>query len=188
MTVDEILRQSKKNMQLEKLKKQNEEIQLLIDRLTEVEEQIKQEEFKNYIMPEEVDKLIQEKTINDVKKEEEETRRLFLEKENRKKKLEDEERALEQSFSKKVHGSVSDSQKWFGYLKRYVIIGMVTGGFPGIAIAYLFDKWQENKMVKDFYSLHGFEKTSEDEQGNALWEYDLSKGYTNRNTVIHVNG
>ncbi len=30
---------------------------------------------------------------------------------------------------------------------------MVTG-FPGIAIAYLFDKWQENSMIKELYQAH----------------------------------
>ena len=30
------------------------------------------------------------------------------------------------------------------------MIGIVTG-VPGIALTYLWDKWQENKMVKDLY-------------------------------------
>jgi len=30
---------------------------------------------------------------------------------------------------------------------------MVTG-FPGIAITYLFDKWQENSMIKELYQAH----------------------------------
>ena len=154
MGVQEIIAQSKKKMQLEALKKRNEEIDKLIDKLTEVEEQIRQENLEQYIMPKEVDELVQEKTKDDVKKEEEETRKLYLEKENKKSKLEDEERALEESFSNKVQGSVNDNQKWLGYLKRYVIIGMVTGGFPGIAIAYLFDKWQENRMIKELYQAH----------------------------------
>ena len=37
-----------------------------------------------------------------------------------------------------------------GFIKRYVLIGIVTG-VPGIAITYLWDKWQENKMVKELY-------------------------------------
>ena len=60
---------------------------------------------------------------------------------------------MEESFSQKVQGSVGESQKWFGYLKRYVLIGMVTG-LPGIGLAYLLDKWQENKMVRDLYEAH----------------------------------
>lgn len=38
-----------------------------------------------------------------------------------------------------------------GFIKRYVLIGIVTG-VPGIALTYLWDKWQENKMVKDLYN------------------------------------
>ncbi|MGP1457984.1 MAG: hypothetical protein ACTTKL_01550, partial [Treponema sp.] len=44
----------------------------------------------------------------------------------------------------------------------------------------------KNKMVKDFYGLHGFEKLSEDADGNAVWERKI-EDYENRNKVIHVN-
>lgn len=44
----------------------------------------------------------------------------------------------------------------------------------------------KNKMVKDFYALHGFEKTSEDADGNATWERGI-EDYQNRNHVIAVN-
>lgn len=44
----------------------------------------------------------------------------------------------------------------------------------------------KNKMVKDFYALHGFKKTSEDAEGNAVWERGIDN-YENRNHVIAVN-
>ena len=42
----------------------------------------------------------------------------------------------------------------------------------------------KNAMVKDFYSLQGFEKIAEDEQGNATWKYEIPEDYTNKNEVI----
>ena len=45
----------------------------------------------------------------------------------------------------------------------------------------------KNKMVKDFYAKQGFTLVSEDEAGNALWELDLTAGYTQKNNVITVN-
>ena len=45
----------------------------------------------------------------------------------------------------------------------------------------------KNAMVKDFYALHGFQKTSEDEQGNAQWEILVSE-YEPKNRVIKING
>ena len=44
----------------------------------------------------------------------------------------------------------------------------------------------KNKMVKDFYALHNFTKTSEDADGNAVWERGI-EDYENRNNVIAVN-
>ena len=44
----------------------------------------------------------------------------------------------------------------------------------------------KNKMVKDFYALHGFTKTSEDAEGNATWERKIDD-YENKNKVIEVN-
>ncbi|MBQ6841381.1 MAG: HAD-IIIC family phosphatase [Bacilli bacterium] len=43
----------------------------------------------------------------------------------------------------------------------------------------------KNKMVKDFYSQFGFDKVSEDEDGNAKWECKVSD-YKNTNEVIEV--
>ena len=42
----------------------------------------------------------------------------------------------------------------------------------------------KNGMVKEFYSLQGFEKTEEDEQGNAAWQYDIPADYQYKNEVI----
>ena len=66
------------------------------------------------------------------------------------KKLREEEEKLQQNFSNKLGSDVAQSKKLFGFLKRYVLIGIVTG-VPGIALTYLWDKWQENKMVNDLY-------------------------------------
>ena len=44
----------------------------------------------------------------------------------------------------------------------------------------------KNKMVKDFYLLQGFEKISEDADGNITFKLDISGGYNNKNNVIHV--
>ena len=41
----------------------------------------------------------------------------------------------------------------------------------------------KNKMVKNLYSDFGFEKLSEDEQGNAVYELDIS-GYERKCKVI----
>ena len=45
----------------------------------------------------------------------------------------------------------------------------------------------KNKMVKDFYKDQGFDKISEDEEGNSFWELDLSKPYESKNVAIKVN-
>lgn len=153
MGVQEIIAESKRKMELEALKKRNEELDKLIEKLTEAEEKNRQEELENYVMPEDVDKELQEKAVGDYEKDQAEQQRIYREREDKRKKLEDEERQLEESFSQKVQGSVGESQKWFGYLKRYTLIGIVTG-LPGIGLAYLLDKWQENKMVKDLYEAH----------------------------------
>lgn len=44
----------------------------------------------------------------------------------------------------------------------------------------------KNKMVKEFYGLHGFVKTEEDTAGNATWELPVSS-YQEKNRVIAVN-
>ena len=45
----------------------------------------------------------------------------------------------------------------------------------------------KNAMVREFYKTQGFDKISEDEKGNAVWELDVSVGYENRNKYIEVN-
>ena len=45
----------------------------------------------------------------------------------------------------------------------------------------------KNAMVREFYKGQGFVKVSEDAAGNAVWELDVSTGYTNRNLYIKVN-
>lgn len=42
----------------------------------------------------------------------------------------------------------------------------------------------KNAMVKEFYSLQGFDKIEEDEQGNAAWKYDIPADYQYKNEVI----
>lgn len=45
----------------------------------------------------------------------------------------------------------------------------------------------KNTMVKDFYSLQGFRKCSEDEEGNTVWEFLVTDDYEKKNRVIEVN-
>lgn len=44
----------------------------------------------------------------------------------------------------------------------------------------------KNKMVRDFYGTMGFEKISEDEEGNSVWKFVLTSDYENKNKVITV--
>lgn len=44
----------------------------------------------------------------------------------------------------------------------------------------------KNKMVRDFFSVMGFEKLAEDPDGNADYALDISAGYENKNKVINV--
>ena len=99
------------------------------------------------IQKEEKNKESKEKEYMEEMKTNEEKR---LENEKQRKKLREEEEKLQQNFSNKLGSDVAQSKKLFGFLKRYVLIGIVTG-VPGIALTYLWDKWQENKMVKDLY-------------------------------------
>ena len=45
---------------------------------------------------------------------------------------------------------------------------------------------KKNAMVKEHYAEMGFSKISEDENGNTVWELDLSSGYRNKNEVITI--
>lgn len=44
----------------------------------------------------------------------------------------------------------------------------------------------KNAMVKEFYSLQGFTKVSEDEDGNTVWEFEITDDYENKQAVIDV--
>lgn len=44
----------------------------------------------------------------------------------------------------------------------------------------------KNRMVKDFYELMGFNKTEEDKEGNAMWEYHIPREYRKKNKVIRM--
>ena len=94
-----------------------------------------------------------------------------LENEKQRKKLREEEEKLQQNFSNKLGSDVAQSKKLFGFLKRYVLIGIVTG-VPGIALTYLWDKWQENKMVKDLYEKN-IESVANPNNKDLAKEYEL---------------
>ncbi len=142
-----------KELELEKLNKENQELDKLAEQLSEVENRIQKEKIEQAIMSEDVEDVLNEMAEDRRKREEEEARKIVEERDLKKKKLEEEERRLAEDFSNQIQGSVSENTKLFGYIKRYVLIGIVTG-IPGIAITYLFDKWEENKMVKDLYEAH----------------------------------
>ena len=44
----------------------------------------------------------------------------------------------------------------------------------------------KNAMVKEFYSLQGFDKIEEDEQGNTVWSMQITEDYLPKNRVIEV--
>ena len=44
----------------------------------------------------------------------------------------------------------------------------------------------KNNMVKDFYSIQGFSKISEDEKGNTDWLFEINDDYQLKNEVIKV--
>lgn len=144
---------SKKQIELEKLNKENQELDKLAEQLGEAERRIQQERIDQAIMSEDVENVLNELAEDRQKREEKEAKKIAQERALKKKQLEEDERKLEEEFSDKVYGSVSENAKLFGYLKRYVLIGLVTG-IPGIAIAYLFDRWEDNQMVNDLYEAH----------------------------------
>lgn len=76
--------------------------------------------------------------------------RLRLEKEETRKQIHNEDKIVQEQFFENLISDVLGNKKIFGYIKRYVIIGMATG-VPGIAITYLLDKWQENQFIKQLY-------------------------------------
>ena len=46
---------------------------------------------------------------------------------------------------------------------------------------------KKNGMVSDFYARQGFDKLSEDTEGNTTWEYHITNDYEKKNEVIKVN-
>lgn len=44
----------------------------------------------------------------------------------------------------------------------------------------------KNNMVRDFYSLQGFNRISEDEKGNTEWSFEIGDDYQLKNDVIEV--
>lgn len=44
----------------------------------------------------------------------------------------------------------------------------------------------KNGMVKDFYATQGFEKISEDEGGNTIWEFNVTDEYQKKQNVIEI--
>ena len=94
-----------------------------------------------------------------------------LQSEKERKKLKDEERKIQANFSDKLGMNISQSKKLLGFIKRYVLIGIVTG-VPGIALSYLWDKWQENKMLKDLYDKN-IEKVANPNNKELAKEYEI---------------
>lgn len=115
------------------------ELDKLKDRLTEIQEENEQKVKE---------KLEKEKQYYEQMASDEQQR---LKTEEKRKQLKEEEELIQQSFSDKVGTDIANSKKLIGFIKRYVLIGVVTG-IPGIGLTYLWDKWQENKMVKDLYN------------------------------------
>lgn len=94
-----------------------------------------------------------------------------LQSEKERKKLKDEEGKIQVNFSDKLGMNISQSKKLLGFIKRYVLIGIVTG-VPGIALSYLWDKWQENKMLKDLYDKN-IEKVANPNNKELAKEYEI---------------
>lgn len=94
-----------------------------------------------------------------------------LQSEKERKKLKDEEEKIQADFSDKLGMNISQSKKLLGFIKRYVLIGIVTG-VPGIALSYLWDKWQENKMLEDLYDKN-IEKVANPNNKELAKEYEI---------------
>lgn len=82
-----------------------------------------------------------------------ENQKRIKELEERKKQAEKKEKDLIENFSQEIGQSIKNTEKIWGYLKRYALIGIVTG-VPGIALTCLYDKWKENAMAKELKELN----------------------------------
>lgn len=94
-----------------------------------------------------------------------------LKNEKQRKELQEEEKKMQEKFSNKLGTDIAKNKKIFGFLKRYVLIGMITG-VPGIALTYLWDKWQENTMVKNLYQKN-IESVANSNDRDLAREYEL---------------
>lgn len=111
-----------------------------------------------------------EKMLEDEKKRQE--------REEERKKIEQEELKIQEDFSNRLGLDVAESKKLFGFIKRYVLIGIVTGA-PGIALTFLFDKMQENQMIKNLYNKN-IEAVSNPNNRELAKEYEVLKQKFNK--------
>ena len=137
----------------------NEEMNRIEHRLEEL--QAENEKFKERKEESERKYFEEQKDIEDKIRENEELRKKLLE----------EETKLQESFSSKVGTDIEESKKIIGFIKRYVLIGIITG-VPGIALAYIWDKWQENKMLRELYSKN-IESVANPNNKELAKEYEL---------------
>lgn len=133
------------------------------------------EKLKNRLEEIQKEKIEKDKEYFNQMSTEEEKR---LEGEKQRKKLKEEEEKIKQSFANKLGTDVAQSKKLFGFIKRYVLIGIVTG-IPGIGLTYLWDKWQENKMVKDLYNKN-IETVTNPNNKDLAKEYELLRRKFNK--------
>ena len=145
------------------------ETEKLKNRLEEIQKENKDKEM---IQKEKIEK--DKEYVNQMSTEEEQR----FESEKQRKKLKEEEEKIQQSFANKLGTDVAQSKKLFGFIKRYVLIGIVTG-IPGIGLTYLWDKWQENKMVKDLYNKN-IETVTNPNNKDLAKEYELLRRKFNK--------
>lgn len=107
-----------------------------------------------------------------------ENEKLRFQKEKERKEIQAEDDLLQVEFQDILKDSVLENKKILGYIKRYVLIGMITG-VPGIAIAYLVDVWQENKMVKELYRKN-IEAIANSDNKQLYKEYEIMQKKFNR--------
>ena len=107
-----------------------------------------------------------------------ENEKLRFQKEKERKEIQAEDDLLQSEFQDILKDSVLENKKILGYIKRYVLIGMITG-VPGIAIAYLVDVWQENKMVKELYRKN-IEAIANSDNKQLYKEYEVMQKKFNR--------
>lgn len=137
----------------------NEEMNRIEHRLEEL--QAENEKLKERKEESERKYFEEQKDIEDKIRENEELRKKLLE----------EETKLQESFSSKVGTDIEESKKIIGFIKRYVLIGIITG-VPGIALTYIWDKWQENKMLRELYSKN-IESVANPNNKELAKEYEL---------------